>query len=178
MKRPPPTFIVEVRKQRRSTSENGKSPLAGPGFARPAPPPQAAPAVVGAPPAPPSDAAATPPRPTGRILPSLVDLAPAPSAAAATPRRKRESLAATRKPRKTPQTRATPEADRGGAPPRGPAAEAIAEALAGAPPPTAAVEGVAATRPSRHRRVMERYVFGADREPGARWKRRLLAARE
>jgi hypothetical protein len=105
MKRPPPAFIVEVRRQRRSTNTGGKGWLtesalsgAGAGSQRHLgatalfEPERKAPAAVEAP----------QPRPQGRILPSLADIEPIASRfeeAAAPPRRKRESLGLAAKPK-------------------------------------------------------------------------------
>ncbi|HYA74501.1 MAG TPA: hypothetical protein VEF36_15225 [Roseiarcus sp.] len=105
MKRPPPAFIVEVRRQRRSTNTGGKgwfteSALSGAGAGSQRhlgatalfEPERKAPAALEAP----------QPRPQGRILPSLADIEPIASRfeeAAAPPRRKRESLGPAAKPK-------------------------------------------------------------------------------
>jgi hypothetical protein len=224
MKRPPPTFVVEVRRLRRSTNSDGKTWLAEPPLADAASGSQrlsgAAAPFEAEPKAPP--AVETPPsRPQGRILPSLVDIEPiAPpfEEAAAPPRRRRERSAATPK----PKTRTKKDADREIAPPfwsasteieeaggtapepgrkakiASPGAKpkqeaATAEALAGllaahavadANPavPAAALESATAdragARQARHRRILDRYVLGAEIKPGERWKRRLQKARK
>lgn len=195
MKRPPHTFVVEVRRQRRSTNSDVKAWSAEPPFAD-------APALVEAEPKAPIAAEAPPSRPQGRILPSLVDLepiAPPVEDAAASPRRRRGGLAPTPK----PKTRAKP--DWGGkSPPPGPSAAApkrktdiaapranaerragvlatlaVAEDDPGLPDAgsrsaTAEPDGA---RQARHRRILERYVLGAEIKPGERWKRRLQKAR-
>ncbi len=105
MKRPPPAFVVEVRRQRRSTTTGGKGWLTEPALSGAAAgsqrhlgatalfePERKAPAAVEAP----------QPRPQGRILPSLADIEPIASRfeeAAAPPRRKRESLGPAAKPK-------------------------------------------------------------------------------
>ncbi len=222
MKRPPPTFIVEVRRQRRSTHADAKTwaapplayPASGPGL------PSGAAALfeaeAKAPPAP----EAPPSRPQGRILPSLSDLEPiAPrfEEGAASPRRRRERSAPTPK----PKTRTKKDAGREIAPPGRSASTAIAEAGGTAPEPghkakiaspgarpkreAATAEALAGllaaralaeaksvlpdaasenatteraeARQARHRRILERYVLGAEIKPGERWKRRLQKAR-
>jgi hypothetical protein len=107
MKRAPPTFVVEVRRQRRSANGIGKAWSAEPPpagstrhagaaalfEAEPKPPLAAEPPLAEAPPA-------APARPQGRILPSLADVEPSAARyeeAAAPPRRKRDGLAATGK---------------------------------------------------------------------------------
>ena len=102
MKRPPHTFVVEVRRQRRSANSNGKAWLTEPALAgalagsgRHA----GAAALFEAEPKAPL-AEAPPARPQGRILPSLADVEPIASRfeeAAASPRRKREGIAVTGK---------------------------------------------------------------------------------
>ena len=189
MKRPHPPFVVEVRKQRRSTNGNAKSWLTESRFAGAITETAAAfdpLARFEAPPAPPVEAPAetAPARPTGRILPSLIDLAPTDLAAeeAAPPRRGRRGAAsATRKAKRETRREAEPA--------NAPAAEeseAALDAVAAAARASAALEARAATsagqgdeptRPDRHRRVLERYVFGGARKPGQRWKRRLLETR-
>ncbi len=103
MKRPTPTFVVEVRRQRRSANSNGKAWLAEPAqagaLAGSERHPGAA-ALFEAERKASSPAKAPPSRPQGRILPSLADVEPtAPrfEEAEAPQRRKRESLGATRK---------------------------------------------------------------------------------
>ncbi|MGD1015629.1 MAG: hypothetical protein ABR863_04215 [Roseiarcus sp.] len=190
MKRPPPTFVVEVRRQRQSTRAGAKTwsaaaPLAYPTSKPERPAGEAAlfEAEAKAPPAPET----SPPRRQGRILPSLADLepvAPPSEEAAASPRRRRERSAPTPKPGRKAKI-ASP-----GARPKREAATAealasrlAARALAEAQPavPDAATETSAAeragARQERHRRILERYVLGAEIKPGERWKRRLQRAR-
>ncbi len=230
MKRPPPTFVVEVRRQRRSTNSSGKAWLAEPPLAGAAAGPERHPGAAALFEAEPkaSLAAETPPpsRPQGRILPSLADIAPIASPleeAPARPRRKREGLALPSK----AKTRTKKGAGREFAPPSrqsfeepavawpapgGTAAEAapkvkapsrpakskrkvvaarplparaVAVAVAVAEPaalPEASVDNATAdragARQARHRRILDRYVLGAELKPGERWKRRLQKARK
>jgi hypothetical protein len=190
MKRPHPPFVVEVRKQRRSTNGNGKSWLTESRFAGAITETAGASdplARFEAPPAPPAETPAetAPARPTGRILPSLIDLAPTGLAAeeAEPPRRGRRGAASAKRKAKRETPRETE-------PTNAPAAEhseVALDAVAAAARASAALEIGAATsagqgdeprRPDRHRRVMERYVFGGVRKPGQRWKLRLLEARK
>lgn len=230
MKRPPPTFVVEVRRQRRSANSHGKAWLAEPALAgaragsrRHA----GAAALFEAEPKAPPAAQPAPSRPQGRILPSLAEIEPvAPrfEEAAASPRRKRETLGATSKPKTTRKARTKKETGPEFAPPRsfeepsvewrapgGTAAAAepkaktpsrgakskrkaakaepiaaplAARAVAAAKPaaiPEASLESATAdragARQARHRRILERYVLGAELKPGERWKRRLKKAR-
>ncbi len=214
MKRPPPTFVVEVRRLRRSTNSNGKAWLVEPARAESGRHAGAA-ALFESEPKAPAAAEAPPSRPQGRILPSLADIEPIASRfeeAAASPRRKRADPAAAGK----PKTRTKKDKGRRIAPPvrsseETPAvgawadAERTAKALsAGAkterkvakaqPPatpallaakpaaiPEAALQNAAAdrvdARQARHRRILDRYVLGAELKPGERWKRRLQKAR-
>jgi len=208
MKRPPHNFVVEVRRQRRSTSANGKGWLAAPALALSER--HAGAAALFEAERKPAPAAAPPPaRPQGRILPSLVDIepsAPALEEASAPPRRKRENPAAAAK----PKTRAKKEASRKLAPPRVFQEPAVGwrgldetVAAAGAKParkiakaepfaarasepeavaaPEATLEKApaerAGERQARHRRILDRYVLGAELKPGERWKKRLHKAR-
>jgi hypothetical protein len=101
MKRAPPTFVVEVRRQRRSANSIGKAWLAEPALAGSGRHAGAA-APFEAEPKAPLAAEAPPARPQGRILPSLADVEPITSRfeeAAASPQRKRDGLAATAKPK-------------------------------------------------------------------------------
>ncbi|THD43371.1 MAG: hypothetical protein E7774_13050 [Bradyrhizobium sp.] len=177
MKRPPHSFVVEVRRQRRPPGEAAKS-----WFEEPAPA-AATPAALAAfaePAAAPVEAPA-PSRPAGRILPSLVEPAPAePSPVLATPpaakRRGRPAATGSKTPRaKTPAGRASKA-------PR--AAEPIGVAMrASHPAPTEIAAKSAAALPApesgrsaraeRHARILERYVFIGEPKPGERWKRRL-----
>jgi len=189
MKRPPPTFVVEVRRQRQSTRADAKTWSARPPLAYPTSKPERPSgeaalfeAEAKAPPAP----EAPPPRRQGRILPSLADLepvAPPSEEAAASPRRRRERSAPTPKPGRKAKI-----ASLGARPKREAAtAEALASllaarALAEAKPAADAVAEnataePAGTRQARHRRILERYVLGAELKPGERWKRRLQKAR-
>jgi hypothetical protein len=190
MKRPPPTFVVEIRRQRRSTNAGAKTWLAAPPLAFPASGPGRPSGAAAlfeaeakAPPAP----EAPPSRPRGRILPSLADLepvAPPVEEAAASPRRGRKSSAPTPKPRRKakvasraakPKREAAPAETLAGVL----AALALAEAkpAAAAAAPENATAEPAGTRQTRHRRILERYVLGAELKPGERWKRRLQKAR-
>jgi hypothetical protein len=188
MKRPPPTFVVEVRRQRQSTRAGAKTWSAAAPLAYPASKPERPSgesalfqAEAKAPPAP----EAPPPRRQGRILPSLADLepvAPPSEEAAPSPRRRREPS--------TPKPGRKVEIGSPGARPKREAAPAealasllAARALAEAPSavPDAASESATAegagARQARHRRILERYVLGAELKPGERWKRRLQKAR-
>jgi hypothetical protein len=190
MTRPPPTFVVEVRRQRQSTRAGVKtwsaaSPLAYPASEPERPSGEAAPfeAEAKAPPAP----EAPPPRRQGRILPSLADLepvAPPYEETAASPRRRRERSAPTPKPGRkakigSPGARPKREAATAEALASLLAARALAEAQSAVPDAaseSATAEGAGA-RQARHRRILERYVLGAELKPGERWKRRLQKAR-
>jgi hypothetical protein len=216
MKRAPPTFVVEVRRQRRSANAIGKAGLAEPALAGSGRHAGAAAPFEAEPKAPlaakpPLAAEAPPARPQGRILPSLADIEPITSRfeeAAASPRRKRDGLAATAKPKtrrkKDPGRHIAPSVlsfeETGTVAPRAvaertaaaPSAGAQAKrkvakveplathAVAAAKPtaiPEAPLENAAAdragARQARHRRILERYVLGAELKPGERWKRRL-----
>jgi hypothetical protein len=213
MKRSPPSFVVEVRRQRRSTNSDRKSWAVEPALADAA---LGSGRLAGAsalfepePKTPPPPASAPPSRPPGRILPSLADIEPvAPPAetATASPRRKRESLGPPRTPKTKPRT--NKGADREFAPPSRPSfagssARGGATADAGrktkAPPPVVepkreiaptqppavrdlAPESAAAApgeaRQARHRRIMDRYVRGAEPKPGQHWKRRPQPGRK
>jgi hypothetical protein len=245
MKRPPPNFVVEVRRQRRSTNTGGKGWLTEPALSGAAAGSErhlGATALFEAERKAPSAVETPQSRPQGRILPSLADIEPiaAPfDEAAARPRRKRESFAPAAKPKTrtkkdsgrefAPPERSAPA----GAPPslrsleepsvefrtvasRAPggttagarpkaktpspgakskreaaAAQALASALAAravvaaepaALPADASLENAAAdrgeARQARHRRIMDRYVLGAELKPGQRWKRRTQEARK
>jgi len=212
MKRPPPSFVVEVRRQRRSTNSGGKSWATEPALvdvARTEGRHPGAAALFEAERKAPA-AAPPPPRPQGRILPSLADVEPvAPPAeeAAASPRRKRESLGPAHKPKPAlkPRTKkeserkiATPSlrsfaesvgswtrdwmAEEAEAPSPGAQSERAAptaqpRAVANVMSETAPAERAGATQ-SRHRRIMERYALGGDLKPGQRWKRRLQDTRK
>jgi hypothetical protein len=166
MKRPSRSFVVEVRRQRRppgepapSWTEELQKPQSN-GAARAAgPPPQS---VFETP------AAAPAARPTGRILPSLIEAAapdaPPPTAA------KPPKSAKPAKPAKSRALRRRPPAP-------APLPVRVAEPpLAVAPPPPVAertAETAEQDRSARHRRILARYVFGDASKPGQRWKRRL-----
>lgn len=180
----------------------------------------------------PTAAATAPPRPQGRILPSLADVEPiaAPfDEIAAPPRRKREGFGPAAKPKartkkdssrefapsplrsleepavefRTAASQAPgwmPDDARPKAKTPSPgekskreaaAAQALANALAAraivaakpaAVPAEASLENATAdrgeARQARHRRIMDRYVLGADLKPGRRWKRRMQEARK
>jgi hypothetical protein len=163
MKRPSRSFVVEVRRQRRppgeptlSWTEELQKPQSNGAARDPAPPPRP---VV-------ETAAATPARPTGRILPSLIE--------AATP----VAAPAADKPPK-PAKSAKPAKPRAQRRPHAPAPQPVRVAepplAVAAPPPVAeqAAETADQDRSARHRRILARYVFGDASKPGQRWKRRL-----
>ena len=119
-----------------------------------------APVYIAEPPPQPAVAATTASvRPTGRILPSLIEIEAVPATAPA---------AAKRPPP------AKPRAQRRR--PRVPAPVHIAEPppVVVAPQPAAepAAQAVDPSRAARHRRILARYVFGDALKPGERWKRR------
>jgi hypothetical protein len=158
MKRPPRSFVVEVRRQRRppgepapSWTEEAQKSVAN-GAAREVEPPLR-PAVATA-------AAAAPARPTGRILPSLIEAAPAATPKAAKPPKPAKPRAQRRRP-----GAAAPQPVRAAEPPP----------VVAAPQPVAepAAETVDQGRAARHRRILARYVFGDALKPGERWKRRI-----
>jgi len=164
MKRPSRSFVVEVRRQRRppgeptpSWTEELQKPHSN-GAARdfgPAPNPFAEP-----------PAATAPARPTGRILPSLIEAAaPVPEPVPAKPPR----VAKAAKPVKP---RAQPRRSRAPAPQPVRVEPPLAAA---APPPVAelSAETVGQDHSARHRRILARYVFGDASKPGQRWKRRM-----
>ena len=164
MKRPSRSFIVEVRKQRRppgeptlSWTEELQKPHSN-GAARAAgPPPQP---VFETP-------AAAPARPTGRILPSLIEAAtPVAAPTAAKPPKPAKPA----KPAKSRVQRRRPHA-----PEPLPVRVAEPPLAVAAPPPVAerTAETVEQDRSARHRRILARYVFGDASKPGQRWKRRL-----
>ncbi len=163
MKRSPRSFVVEVRRQRRPPDETAPSwaeeALKSERRVSVDRPTRAAERMAA--PTTPVPAASVAARPTGRILPSLIEAPPVEVVAAAA----KPAPVKTRAPRR----------------PRRPAAPI--------PPPIAFVEPVAIvlTRPpvaelakeparpggsARHRRILARYVFGGDLKPGERWKRR------
>jgi hypothetical protein len=147
MKRPSRSFVVEVRRQRRPPGE----PVSSWVEELQKPEPTAAAREVEPPPRP--AAVAAPARPTGRILPSLIEApAPAPPQPAAKPPKPA-------KPRVQRRRARAPE------PPP----------VVAAPPPVAtrAAEAVDQDRTARHRRFLARYVFGDASKPGQRWKRRF-----
>ncbi|HEY1944191.1 MAG TPA: hypothetical protein VGH40_18920 [Roseiarcus sp.] len=93
MKRPPPHFVVEVRRQRRSTNGQAKSWLDDPRFAAAAAEAIAAPLVLELEPKLETKPAAPPPppvRPAGRILPSLAQIEPVETIELAEPARRRQ----------------------------------------------------------------------------------------
>ncbi len=241
MKRPPHHFVVEVKRQRRSTNAVGKSWLDDPRFAAAAAEAASAVGVLELEPkleeTKPA-APAAPSRPSGRILPSLVEVElpslvevepePEPVEIVEPPRRRErkveaalqaaealfssrgepdlgppdpappalETLAfvaepvakvpATRKAKKTKKpTAAAPEAA-----PQSLGVKALAEALTARAAravgelrvEAAEEEGSSADRAerrqARHRRILERYVRGAEAKPGQRWKLRLQKRRK
>jgi hypothetical protein len=158
MKRPPRSFVVEVRRQRRPPGEPAPSWIeeaqksGANGVAREAEPPPRPAAETATPTA--------PARPTGRILPSLIEAVPAAAPKAA-----------------KPPAPAKPRAQRRRA--RAPAPQPVRVAepppVIAAPQPVAepAAETVDQGRAARHRRILARYVFGDALKPGERWKRRV-----
>jgi hypothetical protein len=155
MKRPPRSFVVEVRRQRRPPGEPAPSWSEEPkksevkGAARDAePPPQ--PAVA---------ATIASVRPTGRILPSLIEAAPPTAPAAA----KRPAPIKPRVQRRHPRVPTPAPVHVAEPPPVVVAPQAAAEPAAQAVDPG---------RAARHRRILARYVFGDALKPGERWKRR------
>jgi hypothetical protein len=173
MKRPPPSFVVEVRKQRRPPGESAKSWYEEP------PPTPATPAslAVFAEPAP---AEAAPSRPAGRILQSLVEPALAPDLgepSAIKPRRAKtaeaERLPAYKRPSggKKPldykKMLAKIREPRHVEPPPAPPPQLI---QAAAP---VASESRQPARAERHARILKRYVHRGEPKAGERWKRRL-----
>ncbi len=159
MKRPPRSFVVEVRRQRRPPGEPA------PSGAEEAQKSQANGAArdVEPPPRPAAETEPAPARRTGRILPSLIEAAPAatPKAAkAAKPPAPAKPRVQRRRPRaRPPQPVRVPE------PPP----------VVAAPPPVAepAAETANSGRAARHRRILAHYVFGDAIKPGERWKRRV-----
>jgi len=155
MKRPPRSFVVEVRRQRRPPGEPAPSWSEEPkkfganGAARDADPP----------PQPVAAAPAASARPIGRILPSLIEAVPATAPAAITRPAPVKPRAQRRRPRAAP-----PAPVRVVEPPP----VAVAPEPAAEPAPQAVDPG----RAARHRRILARYVFGDALKPGERWKRR------
>jgi hypothetical protein len=233
MKRPTPHFVVEVRRQRRSTTATGKSWLDDPRFAE-----AAAGGTMIAPiefeprPTLPESQAL---RPAGRILQSLAEAEPVAEPEAEEPPRKRRrraefdeqpavrrAPASERKAHASERKAPTPEpeeakpeaiapepirietAARAKAPAprkvRKPAAaahvpapqrdaatvNALAHALAARAVSEVRTEPAAElsqadraeARQARHRRILERYVHGAELKPGQRWKGRLQRGRK
>ena len=159
MKRPSRSFVVEVRRQRRppgepalSWTEELQKPRTKSAARSPEPPPR--PAVE-------TMTVAAPARPTGRILPSLIEAAPA---------------AAPTKAAKPPKI-VTPKPQRRRAPAPAPTPVLVVEPPPAvvAPPPAAepTAQAVDPARTARHRRILARYVFGDALKPGERWKRRI-----
>jgi len=154
MKRPPRSFVVEVRRQRRPPSEPASSwaeeALKANGVTLEEAKPAAAPAPV--------PAASPPAKPTGRILPSLIEAQSVPSSAApaANPAKPRLKRRVKRKPAAPPPARV------------------VAPPLVAAPPIVEQPAAPASPRDEvRHRRILARYVFSGSLKPGERWKRRL-----
>jgi hypothetical protein len=186
MKRPTPNFVVEVRRQRRSTNEGSKSWLEEPRFARAAASAGAFPsaAALFEPEPKPTAVVEAPPPPPRRILPSLVEtVAPPPEEPAPTPRRTRERAAS------LPAPKVRFRADRTAAQPAPPIELALAEtahvshrpkpvqrkaAAPKAPPPlpVALVEPPAAARPAaRIAPAGEEGALPADPRPESRQTR-------
>jgi hypothetical protein len=123
MKRPPHSFVVEVRRQRRSPNSGEKSWAADPALTGAAAAFERSPGAAAL--FAPEPKAARPPepaslRPTGRILPSLADLepvAPPVAAAAPAPQFEPEALKPARKPRAKPQPKSRKAPDREAATP-------------------------------------------------------------
>ncbi|MGA2486295.1 MAG: hypothetical protein ABSF49_09910 [Roseiarcus sp.] len=167
MKRPSRSFVVEVRRQRRPPGEPAPSWTEELQKPQPKPQPNVAAREAEPPPRSVAEAATLPARPTGRILPSLIEAATpaAPPTAARPPK-----PAKTAKPAKT-------RAQRRGAQASAPQPIRVAEPplAVAAPPPVAdrAAETPDQDRSARHRRILARYVFGDASKPGERWKRRL-----
>ena len=154
MKRPPRSFVVEVRRQRRPPSEPASSwaeeALKANGVSLDEPKPAAAPAPIAT--------ASLPTKPTGRILPSLIEAQPVPSPAApaANPAKPRLKRRVKRKPAAPPPARI------------------VAPPPAVAPPIVEPPAAPASPRDEvRHRRILARYVFSGSLKPGERWRRRL-----
>jgi hypothetical protein len=167
MKRPSHSFVVEVRRQRRPPGEPA------PSWTEELQKPQPNVAAREAAPPPRPTAATAPARPTGRILPSLIEAPPlaAPPPAAKPPKPTKPVKPA--KSLKSAKPRIQPPRPRVSAPqlirvPEPPL-------MVAAPPPLAepATEAVGQDRSARHRRILARYVFGDASKPGERWKRRF-----
>ena len=157
MKRPPRSFVVEVRRQRRppgepapSWSEEPKKSAVNGATREAEPPPQPAAATTTA-----------SVRPTGRILPSLIEIEAVPATAPAAA--KRPTPAKPRVQRRRPRVPAPAPVHVAEPPPVGVAPQPAAEPAAQAVDPS---------RAARHRRILARYVFGDALKPGERWKRR------
>jgi hypothetical protein len=167
MKRPPHSFVVEVRKQRRPPGEPAKSWFEEPPPAAPTP---ASLAAFAEPAAAPIDTA--PARPAGRILPSLVEPPPASDVSAPPAVKPRKAKAAEKK---LPAYKKLPGYKKRLAkmqePPRAPAPPPVhvAPQLASA----VASDSRQPSRAERHSRILKRYVYGGEPKAGERWKRRL-----
>jgi hypothetical protein len=163
MKRPSRSFVVEVRRQRRPPGEPAPSWTEE----LQKPQPNVAAREAEPPSRPVAEAASAPARPTGRILPSLIEAPPpvAPPTAAKPPK--------PAKPAKPAKTRTLRRRAHAPAPP--PVRVAEPPPAVAAPPPVAdrTAETPDQDRSARHRRVLARYVFGDASKPGERWKRRL-----
>jgi hypothetical protein len=206
MKRPTPNFVVEVRRQRRSTNESPKSWLEEPRFARAAASAGAFPSAAALfEPELKTPVVEAPPQPQRRILQSLVETVVAPpDEPALAPRRARERAAS------EPARRI--KAERAAAEPAPPIQAALVEAplaprpakpairkaaepkkappllVAPVEPPVAALpveepgaspaDARAGQRQTRHRRILERYVLGGELKPGEGWKRRQQMRRD
>jgi hypothetical protein len=159
MKRPPPSFVVEVRKQRRPPGEPAKSWFEEP------PPTAPTPASLAAF-ADPAPAEAAPSRPAGRILQSLVEPSPAPDLGeppVVKPRKAKAAAAEKKLPGYKKRLAKMQEA------PRAPAPPPIQATLQ----PAAAIDSRQPSRAERHARILKRYVYGGEPKAGERWKRRL-----
>ena len=160
MKRPSRSFVVEVRRQRRAPGE--PTPSWTEELQKPQP--NVATREAEPPRWPVAEPATAPARPTGRILPSLIEAATPDDAPAAKPPKPAKSP----KPAKPRAQRRRPRA---AAPPPDLAPEP--RPVVAAPPPVAEPAVAAEDRSARHRRILARYVFGDVSKPGERWKRRL-----
>jgi hypothetical protein len=154
MKRPPRSFVVEVRRQRRPPGEPAPSWAEEPSK----PVAKRAAREVGPPPQPAAAAATVSARPTGRILPSLIEAVPAAAPTPAKPKAPAKPRVQRRRPSAPAPVRVAEP------PPPAPAPQPVAE-------PTAKAAGP--DRAARHRRILARYVFTGAPKAGDRWKRRL-----
>jgi hypothetical protein len=159
---------VEVRRQRRAPGE--PTPSWTEELQKPQP--NVAAREVEPPRWPVVEPATAPARPTGRILPSLIEAATPAAAPTAKPPKpvKSPKPAKSAKPAKPRVQRRRPRA----ATPQ-PNLAPEPRPVVAPPPPVAepAAKAVDQDRSARHRRILARYVFGDASKPGERWKRRL-----